>query len=472
MNREKGQMSWKMYEHKILHIDMKRINIIILLFAFAMNIAAQKVYTLQECKQIALDSSNVIKNAKLEIESASQTGKYAFTKYFPSVNAAGISFGADDYTVKIPVNVDQSTMTQIAAALSNAGLGGMVAPLASMIPDQVGVVKHGEAAVVSAVQPVFAGGRIVNSNRLAKVGKEVSKNQFEIAKNTAMETTEKFYWLIVSLKQKRKTVESVKKMLDRIYSDVSVAKNAGVATGNDLLKVELQQQKVKSAEIKINNGILITKMALSQYIGINSTTDFDVSDSGICNVLPPEKYYISPETGLLNRTEYALLDNSVKAAKIKKHLEIGKNLPSVGVGASYAYHNVTGADCNFGMVFATVKVPVSDWWGGSHNIKKMAIKQREAENNKSDKDRLLLVDIQQKWSNLLEAYSQIEVAKKSVASSEENLKYNEDYYNAGTVPLSDLLDAQTLYRQSMDQYTDAYTSYRYQVTKYLQSTGR
>ncbi|MDD4193383.1 MAG: TolC family protein, partial [Mangrovibacterium sp.] len=60
----------------------------------------------------------------------------------------------------------------------------------------------------------------------------------------------------------------------------------------------------------------------------------------------------------------------------------------------------------------------------------------------------------------------------SVRQAEENLKVNRDHYDAGLIPVSDMLEAQAQYQESHNQYIDALT--RYQITKvnYLQLTGR
>lgn len=46
------------------------------------------------------------------------------------------------------------------------------------------------------------------------------------------------------------------------------------------------------------------------------------------------------------------------------------------------------------------------------------------------------------------------------------------YYKAGTVTMSELLEAQSLYRQSRDKYVEAYTHYELKKREYLQLTGR
>lgn len=41
----------------------------------------------------------------------------------------------------------------------------------------------------------------------------------------------------------------------------------------------------------------------------------------------------------------------------------------------------------------------------------------------------------------------------------KNLRLPRDFYNAGSATLSNLLEAETLHRQTMDDYADAVTGY-------------
>ena len=52
-----------------------------------------------------------------------------------------------------------------------------------------------------------------------------------------------------------------------------------------------------------------------------------------------------------------------------------------------------------------------------------------------------------------------------------NLRLNRDSYEAGTVPLTDLLDAQTQLRLARDRYTEACTAYCNARTAYRQAVG-
>ena len=120
----------------------------------------------------------------------------------------------------------------------------------------------------------------------------------------------------------------------------------------------------------------------------------------------------------------------------------------------------------------TVSVPISSWWGGSHDMKRQKLQVANSENEKRDKGELLMVKMRKAWNDMNDAYKQVAIARESIAQSEDNLRLNTDYYQAGTATMSDLLDAQTLYQQSRDKYVESFTNYEVKKREYLQATGR
>ena len=152
-------------------------------------------------------------------------------------------------------------------------------------------------------------------------------------------------------------------------------------------------------------------------------------------------------------------------------MAIGQNLPTLAVGAGYNYHNLLDNDRVFGMVFATVSVPISDWWGGSHAIKRKKIAIQQAEEQLTDNSKLLQIRMQNAWNSVIESQQQLQLAQQSIEQAEENLRLHRDYYRAGTTNMSDLLEAQLLYQQTLDKRTDAYAELQNKILEYRQSIG-
>lgn len=423
---------------------MKKKNIALLsLFLFSgYNISAQEILTLDKCKKLALENNVKIRNAQLEQSASNETKKEAFTNYFPTVCAIGTGFNANKGMVAIDIM-------------------GM----------SMSMMKNGVVGGITATQPIFVGGRIVNGNKLAKLGTEVSGYQMKLSEDEVSVTAEQYYWQIVSLQEKMKTIEMVEKMLKNLHKDVTAAYNAGTTTKNDVLKVELKQNEIASNKLKLENGLALSKLALCQYMGIPSR-DFAIDITEFKSLVSPLEYKVNHEEALRNRTEYKLLDKNVEINRLQTKMKIGEYMPQVAIGAEYMYNRLMDKNSNFGMLYATVSVPISGWWGGSHAIKKQKLNEKIAENTKQNSNELLMIQMQQLWNDLEESYKQVQLAEKSIQSSIENLRLNNDFYKAGTVALKDLLDAETIMQQSRDQKTEASVDYLVRKTKYLQATSR
>ena len=447
---------------------MKRIIISSLFSACCGFAMAQSSYTLQQLTDSALQNNYAMRSAQAGVEASHEQRREAFTKYFPNISATGMTFNANRGMTKVDIDPQTMLTPELAVTLSQMLPPEALAALAS--PTSISMMKNGTIASVMALQPIFAGGQIVNGNRLARVGEEMSQLQLQLSENEVEKTVSQYYWQLVSLNEKQNTIAAVETLLSDIYKDVDVAVRAGLAMRNDLLQVQLRQNEVESQKVKLQNGINVLKLLLGQYCGLKSSPEIVNPDiNGQDHPLP------SPPTGqgsINPLPEYQLLQKQVEAAQLQKKMAVGQQLPTVAVGAGYNYHNLMESDRTFAMVFATVSVPISGWWGGSHAIKRKKIELQKAQDQLEDNAQLLGIRIQKSWNDVSEAAQQLDIARRSIEQAEENLRLNRDYYRAGTAKMSDLLEAQLLYQQACDQHVDAYANYQQQLLLYQQAIGQ
>ena len=209
-------------------------------------------------------------------------------------------------------------------------------------------------------------------------------------------------------------------------------------------------------------------MLLAQYCGI-SAPDFALIYS--LDTPRPSAVARDHHLALLKTPEYNLLTKQVAATDLQRKMEIGKNLPSIAVGAGYSFNNLLNANHGSPMVFATVNVPISDWWSGSMAVKRKRLEWQKAVEQLDDNSQLLKIKMQKALNDVEEAYSQIELAQKSVEQSEENLRLQRNRYNAGTITMSNLLEAQMLYYQSVGARVEAISAYQNALLDYRHSVG-
>ncbi len=423
---------------------MRTIILSAALLLAASSAQAQRLMTAEQAVSDALQNNVRMKNADNDLEAARQAKKQAFTKYFPTVSATGIGYMADKRLLEM-----------------------------SLAPGmEMSMMKNGIMGGVSAQLPLFTGGRILNANRLADVGVETSRQQRRMSHNEVVLTAETYFWQAVMLKEKLKTVTAVERQLDKFAKDADAAVAAGVTDRNDLLQVNLKKNETRSNRITLENALTTAKRLLAQYTGHDGDS-IDVS-ADMSGSLPPSplQLYAEPQTALTQTAEYALLEQNVKANRLKYKMTVGQNLPTVAIGGGYMYDDLMDKSHQFWLGFATVSIPLSGWWGGSHEMKKQRLAVRNAENTLQDNSQLLVIGMENKWNDMNDAYRKIGIAMESIAQAEENLRLHDDYYRAGTATMSDLLEAQTLYQNSRSAYVEAYAEYQIKKRKYLQATGQ
>lgn len=404
---------------------------------------AQQTYTLDQCVQEALAHNVRMRQADNKVESALQQKKEAFTRYFPTVSADG------------------------AGLLTNNGLAHM-----DMMGQRLTMARNGILGSVSATMPVYAGGQIVNGNKLADVGVRVSQLQKSQTEDEVELTTQQYFWRMVVWREKWQTLVRLELQLDQMRKDVEAAVKAGVTNRNDLLQVDLRRNEVKSQQLSVRNTLYTTQHLLAQYMGHVDDSLTLVYDS-IAGLPPrPDSLYCAPEQAVTRTAAYGLLNENVKSAKLQYKMTRGKNMPTVAIGGGHFYDNLLDVDHSSWMGFATVSIPLTKWWGGSHEMKRSQLEVSNAEDLLTDRRQCLVISMQNTWNELTVAYRQVEIATEAIAQADENLRLQRDYYQAGTSTMSDVLEAQSLFQQSRDRFVENYANYRLKCVEYLQATGR
>lgn len=431
--------------------------------------------TLEECREMALQNNSSAVGAALDLEAARYQKQEAFAEYFPRVSAMGFGFWAFDPLLEIGVkdifgNNDFSNNLQ--------GLIDSYAPMYGL-PTSYTTLNRGYLAGVSVMQPIFAGGRIVNGNRLAALGVEAAGLQQEVQRRSTSDEIEGYWWQVVSLQEKRELLAGSKKFVDTLFRDVTAAYEAGLVTEDELLQVKLARNELLSNEVQLDNGLKLAKMNLLNSIGqsytvisANASEERPYIDSIVLAdeeglPAPPEAYYADEESIAASMEETRLLELQVEAAELQKKMALGEALPQLAVGATYGYYDFTGKGDFNGLAFATVQIPISDWGKTGAKMKRLQTQVDKAASQRDYLQSQIILGVRQSWVELNSAWSQYQLALDSEAAAEASFGRVERNYEAGMVTIAELLQSQTSLRQASDKRADALNSYRQALRKWL-----
>jgi outer membrane protein TolC len=421
-------------------------------------LSAQEVsLSIKDCIVLSEANNPYIKNTFLDIQSARFQKKEVFAEYFPRLSFRALGISSYDYLIDIAVG------REVGDALRESELGGYT--------------RFGLNATFTLMQPLYAGGRINTGNKLAKVGIKAAELKHKVNLREKREEIEKMYWEIVALEEKRHTIKHLEELLDILHRDVTSAIDAGVITESDLLLVKMKKNELKSGKIHLEGGIRLLKMNLFNTIGQGYTLVKGVADTTkpyidnivladrLSSLLPPSDYYIPEEEFAAGVSETELLGIMVEAKQLEKKLALGEYLPAAGVGISYGFSNFTNSNSN-AIGLATISIPISNWGKGSMKLKRLNNEIQKAVNEKEHLTSQLVLQARQLWLNLNVAWEQMKVAEENLELAEKNVYNQMSRFNAGLIPISDVLMNQTKLFEATENLIDKQIEYSKALTAY------
>ena len=251
-------------------------------------VQAQTRLSIEDCRRMALENSDDIKISSRKVGKAVSDRQAAKTAYFPKIS------GSATYAY-IFENIDM-------------GMVGMEMSMKGMY-----------MAGITLQQPVYAGGKIVNANKMAKTGVAISEENKRLTRINTLVEVEQTYWMYVSVAEKVKLLTQYTQLLDSLHQQVSSFFELKMATAQDLHKVRTRRSNVTYELQRAESGRELTRMSLCHLIGLELDAQIIATDTLILT----QNYNNQLSHDIVNRPEYRIQEMQVEL----KDLEIKNNSP-------------------------------------------------------------------------------------------------------------------------------------------------
>lgn len=451
---------------------MKRLWILLLLLLGAATLRAQDVQlSLEDCLSYCEDGNRDLKNADLRVVGAKAQRAEARWEYFPRVSVNAVAYDAFHPLLKI-------TLRDV---LGNSDAANNLNAYITDFARQNGIkpyfetLEYGYGASVVLTQPIYAGGRIINGNRLASLGVEAARLQADMTVKAVRDSVESKYWKVVALQEKRHILDETLGLLDMLEKDLSSALAAGLVTDEDLLQVRLKRSETEALSRRLNGGLGLAKMDLLDQIGYPYSY-LDLPGIRLTEDLgqaPAPETVLMDDPDMTRTPESRLLEMQVQARKLEKKMAVGEFLPQVAVGATYGYNALiqpgTRKSPN-GLVFAMVKIPLTDIGKAVARSRRYGALVQMAENDRDYlNDRLRLLE-QMLRLELTTAWDEMQVREEAVEYAQKALERMQARYRAGQVTASALARTTVELSAAQDQLIGARIAYRKAVNAYYTKT--
>lgn len=407
--------------------------------------------SVRECRDMALQTDENLRIAENSLAAAGLNRGVARTAYLPNLSGnASMIYSAPD--------TEFSGMTMQMRGVYLAG--------------------------ISLTQPIFAGGKIIAANRMAKVGEEIAREQLRATRMDVIADAEKSYWMYVAVLAKVSMMESYLSLMDSIYDVTDSSVELGMATRQSLLRVDTRRSEIQYRLRQARAGADICRMALCRVIGVPDT----VGITPVERIDAPDGAEL-PLLSVESRPELQMLVRNVDIKKLDVKMTRADFLPMAGLQLGWsAFGNMkmkgyamdpSGMPVPYSsniksssfMGLLSVQVPLFHWGEGIKKVKSAKLEVENARLSLERNRRLMQLEANQAFSNLLTGEDLVASANKAFDEASENLRLMTEQYEVGLMKLTDMLEAQSQWHSSYSNLIEAQTQQRIYRIEYLRAIG-
>ncbi|MDE6179430.1 MAG: TolC family protein, partial [Duncaniella sp.] len=249
--------------------------------------------------------------------------------------------------------------------------------------------------------------------------------------------------------------------------NVDLMLEQGVATRRDKLAVDVKLNAAKVDLTKVDNGLVLSRMALAQLCGFPIHTPYTIADEAESLDSPRLSAEAASDAPIDLQEVYARRDDlrqlelGVKIFKQKENVARASMMPNLALVGTYSFSNpnvFNGFKHRFNGAFsvgAMLTVPI--WhWGGNYNKLRAAKAQTAALGMQLDNAREMIdLQVSQASFKAREAVKTSRMTRANLAEADENLRCATLGFKDGVMTVDDVMGAQTGWLKAHSEDIDA-----------------
>lgn len=308
---------------------------------------------------------------------------------------------------------------------------------------------------LSILQPVYTGGRVLESIRMAQHQQALAGNQAKALNDAVCYQTDIQYWSAVARQEIVDVAEDFRNSIAALVKTIKERVEVGLVDPQDLLMAEVKLNEAEYQLLQAQSNFETGRMALNSMIGVRLEQPTEL-DAQIPIVVVSDSLWLSTGMG---RPEIQMAYDKIRIAESTKKLNDSQFKPQfyVGVEGSYSspgYNFKKDLDPNYA-VYAKVSVPIFEWGKRRSEKRVSSFRIGMAEDNLNKVVDRVELEVSVARKALSQAIERVRLSESSLAKAEENEAKAVERYNEGKVSVVEVIDAQTYRQTSQVNYVQA-----------------
>lgn len=442
--------------------------------------SAAETVSLDSCRSMALANNKQMRVTAEGIRMAGYQKEEAFAAYLPAIdfnggyayNQKNISIFSKDQLLPTK-SFNLETQSYEFNLVKNPMTGEPVkGPDGQYIPETVALIPKDAMefnihnvffGAVTLTQPIYMGGKIVAMNKLTHYAEQAARALHNAEAENVIYAVDAAYWQVVSLKAKQKLCVSYVALLDTLRSNVEAMVRQGVATRSDLLTVDVKLNQANVDLTKVDNGLVLSRMALAQVCGLPIDSQLILVDEDNDNLgqsqSAPASFNIDDVYD--RRQDLRAMRMGIEVLRQKEAVAKSDMLPKVALIGSYSFSNPNmfdGFSKRFSGAFsvgAMVSIPLWHWGGNYNKYRAAQVQTRMAELELDDAKDLINLQVNQSMFKAQEAVKTYNMTLSNLDKANENLRQATLGFREGVMTTDNVMEAQTAWLKANSEKIDA-----------------
>ena len=394
-------------------------------------VLAQQSTLLEKYRTMALDYNHDLKAAEKNIAASMEVEKSARADLKPKLSGAA-SFQYTGNPMELTLDIPSIGLSKTVEG-KNLNYGGSL----------------------SILQPVYTGGRVLESIRMAQHQQALAGNQAKALNDAVCYQTDIQYWSAVARQEIVDVAEDFRNSIAALVKTIKERVEVGLVDPQDLLMAEVKLNEAEYQLLQAQSNFETGRMALNSMIGVRLEQPTEL-DAQIPIVVVSDSLWLSTGMG---RPEIQMAYDKIRIAESTKKLNDSQFKPQfyVGVEGSYSspgYNFKKDLDPNYA-VYAKVSVPIFEWGKRRSEKRVSSFRIGMAEDNLNKVVDRVELEVSVARKALSQAIERVRLSESSLAKAEENEAKAVERYNEGKVSVVEVIDAQTYRQTSQVNYVQA-----------------
>ena len=394
-------------------------------------VLAQQSTLLEKYRTMALDYNHDLKAAEKNIAASMEVEKSARADLKPKLSGAA-SFQYTGKPMELTLDIPSIGLSKTVEG-KNLNYGGSL----------------------SILQPVYTGGRVLESIRMAQHQQALVGNQAKALNDAVCYQTDIQYWSAVARQEIVDVAEDFRNSIAALVKTIKERVEVGLVDPQDLLMAEVKLNEAEYQLLQAQSNFETGRMALNSMIGVRLEQPTEL-DAQIPIVVVSDSLWLSTGMG---RPEIQMAYDKIRIAESTKKLNDSQFKPQfyVGVEGSYSspgYNFKKDLDPNYA-VYAKVSVPIFEWGKRRSEKRVSSFRIGMAEDNLNKVVDRVELEVSVARKALSQAIERVRLSESSLAKAEENEAKAVERYNEGKVSVVEVIDAQTYRQTSQVNYVQA-----------------